>query len=124
MRGRLWSLAAPLLTWNSAYLAAATILYFSGHGRGVIAQLHVDFAHGGVMEYVNAITGLQTIPIGFQFWFVRDLFVSAIVSPVLWLMLQRAPVLGAAALGAVWLEGGTLGISCGRTSYSSSISAG
>ena len=109
MHSRVWSLFAPLLVWNAIYLGTAFGLHAAGKGSGFVAQL-IDFRHAGLMTYVNAVTALHGLPIGVQFWFVRDLFVSVLVSPLLWLMMRRAPLLGAVALGAVWISGGTLGI--------------
>jgi hypothetical protein len=48
--------------------------------------------------------------VAFQFWFVRDLFVTVLCTPLLWLMLRHAPLWGAVALGLVWAGGYTLGI--------------
>lgn len=110
MRGRALSLYAPLVAWNAMFLAAALALYATGKGGHLLAQLNIDFAAAGAMDYANAVFGLTGHPVAFQFWFVRDLFLTVLVSPVLWLALRRAPLLGAAVLGAVWLGGGTFGI--------------
>jgi hypothetical protein len=59
---------------------------------------------------VNAVLALDGLPVAFQFWFVRDLFVTVLCTPVLWLMLRHAPLWGAAALAVVWVCGFTLGI--------------
>ena len=72
--------------------------------------MNIDFGSAGPLEYVNAVFAVTEHPIGFQFWFVRDLFVTVLVSPILWLLLTRAPLLGAALLGCAWLIGHDLWI--------------
>src|SRR3546814_11909198 len=47
-------------------------------------------------------------PIGFQFWFIRDLFVTVLVSPAIWWLLQRVPLLTLILLGGAFLSGSGL----------------
>jgi hypothetical protein len=65
----------------------------------------MDFFTAGWKEYINAIFGVTGDPFAFQFWFVRDLFVTTLVTPLLWMLIRHAPWLGAAALGACWISG-------------------
>ena len=70
----------------------------------------MDFSSAGWKEYGNAIFAVTDLPLAFQFWFVRDLFVTVLVSPIFWLMLRHRPWMGAAALCLVWLGGWNMGI--------------
>jgi len=106
IRGRARSLYAPLVAWNALFLAAALVLYASGKGGALLAQLNIELGRAAAMDYVNAVFGLTAHPVAFQFWFVRDLFLTVLVSPLLWLMLRHAPLIGAAVLGAVWITDG------------------
>jgi hypothetical protein len=106
MRSRSLSLYAPLVAWNALFLAAALAIYATGEGGALLAELNIRFDAAHAMDYANAVLGLTEHPIAFQFWFVRDLFLTVLVSPLLWLMLRRAPLAGAVFLGLVWITDG------------------
>ena len=110
IRRRFASLYLPLVFWNALFLAVLLLLFRVNPGYPLLRQMNIDFGSAGVMDYANALFGITAHPIGFQFWFVRDLFVTVLVSPLLWLMLTRAPLLGATFLGAAWLYGHDLWI--------------
>jgi succinoglycan biosynthesis protein ExoH len=102
---RFKSLYLPLVLWNLAYLAVLWAVYRLDSGSPILQDINLDFTAAGPLEYLNAVFALTDRPLGFQFWFVRDLFVTALVSPLLFLMLTRAPLVGAVILGAGWLVG-------------------
>ena len=110
IRRRFASLYLPLVFWNALFLAVLLLLFRFNPGYPLLDQLNIDFNTAGAMEYVNAVFGFTQHPVGFQFWFVRDLFVTVLVSPLLWLMLTRAPLTGALFLGVAWLLGHDLWI--------------
>lgn len=110
IRRRFASLYLPLVFWNALFLAVLLGLFLAAPGHPLLAEMNIDFASAHAMDYLNAVFGLTAHPIGFQFWFVRDLFVTVLVSPLLWLLLTRAPWIGAVFLGAAWLFGHDLWI--------------
>ncbi len=110
IRRRFASLYLPLVFWNCLFLVVLLLLFRFNPAYPLLEQLNIDFNTAGAMEYVNAVFGITQHPVGFQFWFVRDLFVTVLVSPLLWLMLTRAPLVGALFLGAAWLFGHDLWI--------------
>jgi len=97
-RGR--TLLIPYLAWNVLCLfltliaqsLPATLSYVSGR-----SALIASFS---LFDYLNAILGVTTHPIAYQFWFVRDLFLLVLLSPLLYVVLTKAamPFLGAVAL--------------------------
>jgi succinoglycan biosynthesis protein ExoH len=110
---RFKSLYLPLVIWNMAYLAALYAVFLVKPEASIFTQvnrLNMNFSAAGWKEYANAIFAVTDLPIAFQFWFVRDLFITALMSPVFWLMLRHRPWLGAAALGLIWLGGWNMGI--------------
>jgi succinoglycan biosynthesis protein ExoH len=105
MGKRFKSLYIPLVLWNLLYLAILWSVFAVNSHSPILEGINVNFETAGPVDYFNAIFGVTHHPVGFQFWFVRDLFVTVLVSPLLWIMLTRAPLLGAVALGLVWLSG-------------------
>jgi len=105
MGRRFKSLYLPLALWNLMYVAVLWLVFQLNSGSPILDDINVDFATAGPLDYFNAVFAVTHYPIGFQFWFVRDLFVTVLVSPLLFLMLTRAPLIGAAVLGLGWLVG-------------------
>lgn len=110
MRGRVSSLLLPLLVWNLAALLIGFALYTVVPTSGLLGEFKLDFAAAGMVEYADAILGLTRLPIAFQFWFVHDLFLAVMVSPLLWLVLRHAPLPGAAVLAVAWVSEFNFGI--------------
>ena len=102
IRRRFTSLYVPLVLWNLLFLVLLWSLFTVDRTNPVLAALNIDFATARPTQYINAVFALTQQPIGFQFWFVRDLFVTVLISPLLFLMLRRAPFLGAIVLAIVW----------------------
>jgi succinoglycan biosynthesis protein ExoH len=107
---RFTSLYLPLLFWNAFFLALMLTLYCLAPADPLLKELNVDFRTARGLDYVNAVFGITAHPIGFQFWFVRDLFLTVLASPFLWLLLRAMPFWGAGALGLVWITGNDLWI--------------
>lgn len=110
---RIKSLYLPLVVWNAAYLLAFYALFLVIPHASVFThlnRLNMDFSSAGWKEYGNAVFAVTEEPIAFQFWFVRDLFITTLISPIFWLMLRHTPWAGAAALCTVWLSGWDMGI--------------
>jgi hypothetical protein len=104
IRRRFGSLYVPLVIWNAAYLLLMWSLFKANSGNPLLHDLNIDFASAQWTQYINAVFAVTQYPIGFQFWFVRDLFVTVLVSPLLWIVLKRAPLYGAAVLAIFWLS--------------------
>lgn len=105
---RFTSIYLPMVSWNVLYLAVLALLFVWNPGYPLLGQMNIRLGHASAMDFVNAIFGITAHPVGFQFWFVRDLFVTALVSPLLWLSLKHTPYLGMAFLGVAWIIGSDL----------------
>jgi hypothetical protein len=103
IRRRFNSLYLPLVTWNFLYLGALLALYAALPNYSLFNALNIDFDTADLAQYFNAVFAVDRAPIAFQFWFVRDLFVTILLSPVMWVLIKRAPHGTAVVLFAVWL---------------------
>ena len=103
VRSRFSSLYLPLITWNFLYLGALFALYMAFPNHGLLETLNIDFDTADLAQYLNAVFAIDRSPLAFQFWFVRDLFVAILLSPVLWVLIKRAPYVAAAVFFTVWL---------------------
>jgi succinoglycan biosynthesis protein ExoH len=103
IRKRFVSLYVPLVIWNLLYLLVLLALFAIRPGHDLFAALNIDFRDATLKHYFDAVFAVDHHPLAFQFWFVRDLFLTVLLSPVLWLLIRRAPLLGAAALFGAWI---------------------
>ena len=110
LRKRAGSLLAPLVAWNLLAVLLVVALWRAAPTSGLLGQFGFDPATAGVLGVVDAVFGITRLPIAFQFWFIHDLILTVLASPLLWLLLRRAPFAGAAALGAAWLAEFTFGV--------------
>lgn len=100
-RGR--TLLIPLLFWNLFFLllmaiaqATPAVKYFSGRLEPI--------ASFTALNYLNALLGLTTRPIAYQFWFVRDLLVLVLLSPLVYFLVTKAPIPLLLLLGYRWFS--------------------
>ena len=105
IRRRFVSLYVPLIVWNAFFLVLMLLLFSQDPENALLDRLNIHLQTAGLRQYINAIFAITQHPIGFQFWFVRDLFVTILISPLLWLVLRRAPFIGLAFLACVWIGG-------------------
>jgi surface polysaccharide O-acyltransferase-like enzyme len=104
------SILLPMVLWNAAILALFVALAAVRPGSYLLDIVRYDVEALNLPALVNALVGVTRHPIDFQFWFLRDLLLTILLSPVLALLLRRAPYAGLAGLALVWLGGATLGI--------------
>ena len=102
---RFKSLYLPLVFWNGLFFILLLALYKLFPGNALTESIEFNFANANWKTYINAIFALTDRPIAFQFWFVRDLFATVLVSPILWIFLRRAPFISLTILTLVWLSG-------------------
>ncbi len=106
-RSRFRTLVVPYTLWNLIvivfYLVAQTspltAQYFNGEHPYVInlrgwEYLEVFWGYGE-FEY----------PIAFQFWFIRDLIILVLLSPLLYLFLKKIPYIFLSFWGLLWIFG-------------------
>jgi succinoglycan biosynthesis protein ExoH len=103
IRKRFFSLYVPLVTWNFLYLVLLLFVSTFVPDHPLFAALNIDFDTASPRQYFNAVFAVDHHPLAFQFWFVRDLFLTVLLSPVLWLVIKRAPLMGAVALFGAWI---------------------
>lgn len=102
IKSRTNSLLIPFLFWNIltlllialAQYLPATQSFFSGKNEPIITF--------GIYEYINAIFGIDRSPISYQFWFIRDLMVMVLFTPVISLILNKIPRLFLLVILVLW----------------------
>jgi succinoglycan biosynthesis protein ExoH len=93
------TLLVPLLLWNLPMVVAVFALQsagVSGH------TFRIDLRGADLIVWLNALVGLTDSPINFPLAFLRDLFVCALLSPLLGVFLRHCPWIGALIVIGNW----------------------
>jgi peptidoglycan/LPS O-acetylase OafA/YrhL len=85
LRSRVHSLLIPFLFWNLALFALIAAAqstptlapFFNGQNQA--------FRSMSAFQMLDAILGITRYPIAYQFWFIRDLMLLVLASPLIWL---------------------------------------
>lgn len=97
---RVQSLVIPFLLWG-------TFFGLVGYGaHQIYPELFANFfrpQYGFWRTWGDVILGINRTPLAFQLWFVRDLIVTAAVSPIIWFLIGRAPWITLAVLLPLWI---------------------
>jgi len=102
LQSRVRTLLVPFLFWNILVLllfAAAqshpkTEPFFSGK-MTLIREY-------GIFDYFSAIFGINRFPASYQFWFIRDLMLLALLTPLFYQLLKKIPATFLTILLALW----------------------
>lgn len=103
LRKRVRTLLVPYVLWNAAFFlvmfCAQAFLHVSPDKRIAIEEY-------GWLDWLNIFWADKGgMPASYQFWFVRDLMVAVLLSPVLYLIVKHLKAFGVFAFGVLWLFG-------------------
>lgn len=122
LKKRATSLLQPYVAWNVVYLILIAAIQFllpqlmSGNNKAVADYSLADFLLCFVsMDYVNAGFSLAPFtlgPIDLPLWYVRDLLLLALFSPLWYWCLTRLKLLFLALLFALWMQCGVVQLLC------------
>lgn len=105
LKSRFWTLLIPYLFWNLALLAIIIIFsnipITSSIVQGGYAAYIGDYK---LANFIDCLTGSKSgYPIALPFWYIRDLIVMVVLSPVFLLVARKIPYIGLALFAAPWL---------------------
>ena len=103
IRSRTMSIFLPMISWSAIivilFMAIRAVSPDSVH----LSMIDYDLDKFGFSQLLNALVGITRRPINFQFWFLHDLYLTVLISPVLYVLLRKLPFVGLAAIGTIWL---------------------
>jgi len=101
LKRRAMSLALPFLLWSTFFAGLAYLVHlqyphlfardFDTEGRGVVLML------------ADAILSWSQPPVAFQLWFVHDLILTVLISPLIWVLVGRIPWITILVLVPLWI---------------------
>jgi peptidoglycan/LPS O-acetylase OafA/YrhL len=103
LRSRVKSLLIPFLFWNLALFALVAVgqhvpglaPFFNGQAQPLTAM--------SPFQMVDAVIGITRYPTAYQFWFICDLMILVVLSPLLWLAARYARWAALAVFAVGWI---------------------
>lgn len=99
LRKKTSSILLPLIVWNAPLVALIFLVQAYALSSHAFSATLYPF---DLQQWLNALIGLQAPPVNYPLFFLRDLFVLSLLSPLFGLFLQRAPYLGLLAVLTVF----------------------
>jgi len=97
------TLVAPSLFWTSMWFLFAYALFLaSGYSDKIDFYADV-FNELSILDFFNAIIGITDSPLAMQFWFIHDLALSILISPIIYPIIKRLSILPLIMLFTLWL---------------------
>jgi hypothetical protein len=103
LRSRARTLLVPYLFWNLSIL----LFYCFVHAvpaLNVFLNRHMEFSYRFMLDALwgGVAEGKTTMPIAYPFWFIRDLMVLVILTPLVHVYVRKAGVYGVLLLCLLW----------------------
>lgn len=102
-QARIGTLLIPFLIWNFATLLIFALAQKIPLTSGFFSGLNSPIASYSLFDYINAIFGINRMPIAMQFWFIRDLMILVLLTPVINYVNSRIPTLFLTLLFICWM---------------------
>ncbi len=102
LRRRFISLFIPYLFWN---ILAFVFLYLFSDRLAINHRYDFTSISSISLLWSVPISGRVVPPIAWQFWFIRDLIVCCLMSPLIYMLVTRTRHLGVILLGLAWFVG-------------------
>ena len=101
LKRRAKSLLVPYLFWNAAVVVYTLSLQFwlLRHGETPDSKLIVDYT------LHDWKTAFWTAPIASQFWFIRNLMIASVISPLFYVLIRYLKIFGLILIALPWFLG-------------------
>jgi peptidoglycan/LPS O-acetylase OafA/YrhL len=103
VKTRFSTLLVPYLFWNTAVLAAFALSQAEPQLRRLFSGANPMIAQFGWREYLDAFVGYRTYPIDGPLWFLRDLMLMVLISPLLRPLSKLKPFLFFPLMALAWV---------------------
>lgn len=103
IRKKIRSLAIPYAIWNIALFSIFALITFTHTGKPIISdRIHIPREFNPA-TIIDLILGITKKPIGHHLWFIRDLLLAFIVSPLIHLAIKRTGLAFIVPTTLLWL---------------------
>ncbi len=103
LKSRIRTLLIPYLFWNLLTLLIFAIAQTNPITSRYFSGIYAKIASYNGYDFLNALFGITGGPIAFQFWFIRDLMLLILLSPIIYWMIRHIPYLTLFLLLCIWV---------------------
>jgi len=101
IKKRIKTLLIPFLFWNILLVLVMIIAQSYSATQTFFAGKKILETYS-FWDYCNAVLGINRSPISHQFWFIRDLMIVVIFTPVIYFMVRKLPILFFMVIFVFW----------------------
>jgi surface polysaccharide O-acyltransferase-like enzyme len=105
LRKRAGTLLVPYIFWNCFTLAVIGLAQAIPASRNYLSGRIPSIASFDVFDFINNIFGITVKPVAYQFWFIRDLMIMVLLSPLVYAALTLVPISYLTMLFLCWFLG-------------------
>ena len=106
IRSRFWSLVVPYLFWNSFALLVFFVAQNAPYVSTLLSGRNALIADYGAIDFVRVYwDSANGSPFLSTLWFLRDLIVVSLLSPIFYFAISRLGIFVVLSLGVVWFIG-------------------
>jgi len=91
LRSRVRSLLVPLIFWNISILLCLWLCNYFGLFKMFFNQGRGALPEPKLFAIIDAIFGFTRTPFVYQFWFIRDLVLFSVLSPLIYIFTKKTP---------------------------------
>ncbi len=101
---RLHTLLIPFIFWNIATLLIIALGQYLSFTQTYFSGKNPLIAHFDYIDYPRYIFGWGTNPISYPFWFIRDLILLCLFSPIIFILNKKIPIIWNGILLYCWFS--------------------
>lgn len=101
-RSRIRTLLAPYIFWNFAVFFLFLLLQSVGFMAVFFSGKNTPIINWRLLDYLNALAGIDGMPIAYPLWFLRDLIVLCLVAPLIFVLVRSLRAIFLGAISIVW----------------------
>jgi hypothetical protein len=99
---RMRTLVIPYLFWNIANLLFLAFIQALPYTSSFFSGERIPIAEYTVVNYLDALLGLDGEPVAYAFWFLRDLILMVMFAPIFFLLAKHLPWVAAVGFYVYW----------------------
>lgn len=103
LASRVKTLLIPFVFWNLATLLMYALAQRMPFTSSLFSGQNAPISSYHAFDYLNALIGLRGEPMSYQFWFIRDLMVMVLFTPLLYWFLRTVPKTFLALVFTLWI---------------------
>jgi len=105
LKSRFKSLFIPYLYWNIFIILYHFIIQSFPIKNNLLYDASIIIRNFTFADFAHAFGILSPCPINYPFWFIRDLMLAVLISPLIHSFIKKTKVTGIVFLGVVWYSG-------------------